>query len=339
MTTTAVSKINSLVLNTFSTVPDATNLWNTDDVQKALKTIVSASSGQDARRRKDPNAPKRGKSAYLFYCSEYRDKVKADMGADTKATDVTRELGVRWNALKASGKKADEKLIVGFLDMAEQDKERYTEQKAVYVPPPDLAEPKRRGGKRETDGPKRAKSAYLFFCAEYRQTVKDDLGADTKVTEITKELGSRWNMLKNDSSRASELAKFTKAADGDKQRYNDEKAAGAAKSTKEVAKGKATDGAKTKVKSTKTTKKTTADLPEKDDDIIEEEAVQKPVVKKSEGTANGYQSFCAAKRASTKEQYPKAKAHEITKKLSTAWKALSKKEQEVWKQGGAVASS
>lgn len=337
--TTAVNKINTLVLGTFSTVPDAAELWNTDQVQKTLKTIVAASPGQDTRKKKDPNAPKRGKSGYLFFCSEYRDKVKDEMGADTKATDVTRELGVRWNALKTSGKKADEKLIAGFNKMAEDDKARYAEQKAVYVPPVDLHEPKRRGGKRETNGPKRAKSAYLFFCAEYRSVVKTDLGESAKVTDITKELGSRWNALKSDSSRAAELAKYTNAADGDKQRYDDEKSAGV-KQTKTPANSKASDDAKTKTKA-KTTKKTKTDISDvvDDDDIVEEEVAKKPAAKKSEGTANGYQAFCAAKRASIKEQYPKAKAHEITKKLSTAWKALPKKEQDAWKQGTVSASA
>lgn len=334
--TTAVSKINTLVLGTFSTVPDAAELWNTDQVQKTLKTIVAASPGRDTRKKKDPNAPKRGKSGYLFFCSEYRHKVKDEMGSDAKATDVTRELGVRWNALKTSGKKADEKLITGFNKMAEDDKARYAEQKAAYVPPPDLDEPKRRGGKRETNGPKRAKSAYLFFCTEYRPVVKDDLGENAKVTDITKELGSRWNALKSDSSRAAELAKYTDAADVDKQRYEDEKSTDG-KQTKAPAKNKASDNTKTKAK---TTKKAKTEVVDDDDDIVEEEAVvKKPVTKKSEGTANGYQAFCAAKRASIKEQYPKAKAHEITKKLSTAWKALSKKEQDVWKQGATCASA
>ncbi len=330
--TTAVSKINTLVLDTFSTVPDAAELWNTDQVQKTLKTIVAASPGQDARKKKDPNAPKRGKSGYLFFCSEYRTKVKDEMGPDAKATDVTRELGVRWNALKTSGKKADEKLIAGFNKMAEDDKARYAEQKAVYVPPADIGEPKRRGGKRENNGPKRAKSAYLFFCAEYRPVVKADLGENAKVTDITKELGSRWNALKSDSGRAAELAKYTDAADGDKQRYEDEKSADG-KQTKAPAKNKASD--KTKAKTTKKAKTEVVD----DDEIVEEEAVKKPATKKPEGTANGYQAFCAAKRASIKEQYPKAKAHEITKKLSTAWKALSKKEQDGWKQGAVTASA
>lgn len=320
--TTAVSKINTLVLDTFSTVPDAAALWNADQVQKTLKTIVAASPGQDTRKKKDPNAPKRGRSAYLFFCSEYRHKVKDEMGPDAKATDITKELGVRWNALKTSGKKADEKLVAGFNKMAEEDKARYAEQKAVYVPPADLNEPKRRGGNRETNGPKRAKSAYLFFCAEYRPVVKAELGENAKVTDITKELGSRWNALKSDSSRAAELAKYTDAADGDKQRYEDEKSA---------------DGKQTKAKTTKTTKKAKTDVV--DDDIVEEDVAKKPATKKSEGTANGYQAFCAAKRASIKEEYPKAKAHEITKKLSAAWKALPQKEQDVWKHGTTHASA
>ena len=149
--TSTVTKINGLVLDTFAGIADTPTLWGTDAVQKTLKSIVLAASSQDSRRKKDPNAPKRGKSGYLFFCSEYRDKVKAELGDGAKATAVTKELGVRWNALKNSGKKADEKIIAQFTKMAEEDKARYAEEKASYVPPVQENEPKRRGGKK-TEG-------------------------------------------------------------------------------------------------------------------------------------------------------------------------------------------
>ena len=329
--TPVINKINALVLTTFAECDDAAQLWEEETTQKALKAIVSAMN-PEARRKKDPNAPKRGKSGYLYFCSEFRAKIKQELGADAKATDVTRELGVKWNIMKGSTKAADKKMIVGFNKLAAADKERYQKQKAVYVPPEDAEPPRRRGGKKKkTDGPKRAKSAYLYYCSEFRDVVKEELGEGAKVTEITKELGARWNGLKEDKTRAAELAKFEQSAAEDRARYQAEKASiGSTQPPTQTNK-------KTATKKTAKTEKKPA--PKKKaspvvDEVLEEEIVEeeeivapKPKVGKSDkktdkdGPVNGYQAYCSAKRAGLKEQFPKAKASEITKKLSAGWKA------------------
>src|SRR6056300_1137187 len=71
---------------------------------------------------KDPNAPKRGKSAYIFFCAENRSAVQKDLGSDAKAVDVTKELGARWNALKQSTKAKDKKEVEKFEQEAKEDK-------------------------------------------------------------------------------------------------------------------------------------------------------------------------------------------------------------------------
>jgi hypothetical protein len=68
--------------------------------------------------------------------------------------------------------------------------------------------------------PKRAKSSYLFYCADERGTVKQEMPT-AKPTEITAELGRRWKLLKaseepNDTER---YERYTKAAEEDKRRY------------------------------------------------------------------------------------------------------------------------
>ena len=68
--------------------------------------------------------------------------------------------------------------------------------------------------------PKRAKSSYLFYCADERSTVKEEMPT-AKPTEVTAELGRRWKLLKaseepNDTER---YERYTKAAEEDKQRY------------------------------------------------------------------------------------------------------------------------
>ena len=46
------------------------------------------------------------------------------------------------------------------------------------------------------DGPKRPKSAYIFFCQDKRAEVKE-ANPDMKSTVITKELGMMWNKIKD----------------------------------------------------------------------------------------------------------------------------------------------
>ena len=47
--------------------------------------------------------------------------------------------------------------------------------------------------------------------------------------------------------------------------------------------------------------------------------------------AQGYHNFCNEKRSEIKKEFPNIKAADITKKLSTEWKSLSKEEQDNWK--------
>ena len=64
--------------------------------------------------------------------------------------------------------------------------------------------------------PKCGKSAYLFFCADHRAAVKDELGDEAKATEITAELVSRWLEVKKNTKA---VAKYEEQAKKDKERY------------------------------------------------------------------------------------------------------------------------
>jgi hypothetical protein len=178
-----------------------------------------------ARYRK----PKRGKSAYIFFCAKKREEAKANLGDGAKATEVTAELGKMWNALKASTKAADKKLLASLEAEAAEDKARYNEAMEDYVAPSDdelaaivPAKKARKTSDKDPNAPKKGKSAYIFFCAAMRPQVKDELGEEGK-SSIMAELGKRWKLLKEDDNRADELAEYVKMAADDKSRYEDEK--------------------------------------------------------------------------------------------------------------------
>lgn len=76
------------------------------------------------RRKKDPNAPKRALSAYMFFANENRDIVRAENPGVTFG-QVGRILGEKWKALNDEEK-------VPYEAKAESDKKRYESEKELY---------------------------------------------------------------------------------------------------------------------------------------------------------------------------------------------------------------
>jgi structure-specific recognition protein 1 len=76
------------------------------------------------KKMKDPNAPKKAKTGFMFFCDEMRPKVmkknpEAKMGA------VAKILGEKWRALDAKAKEKYDKLH-------EDDQERYKSEMDNY---------------------------------------------------------------------------------------------------------------------------------------------------------------------------------------------------------------
>ena len=75
---------------------------------------------------------------------------------------------------------------------------------------------------KDKDKPKRASSAYLYFCNEKRPEVKISLGKDTKITAVTAELGKMWRELKKHDDAEELMAPYQELAAADKERYRRE---------------------------------------------------------------------------------------------------------------------
>jgi len=77
---------------------------------------------------KDPNKPKRAKSAYLFYCDDHRQKILDTMRKKKKKVniaDVSKQLGAKWGGLSDAAKAPYE-------TKAQADRERYQEEMEQY---------------------------------------------------------------------------------------------------------------------------------------------------------------------------------------------------------------
>ena len=210
--------VNKLVAEVLNKVNKENELSSVLKDKKIAEMMTALQSHQKRRLKRDPTAPKRAKTAYIFFCAAHRERVKKELGDDASATDVIRALGVKWNELKASKKAADKKQLATYEHLATDDSTRYEREMEAYVPSEGYESRRKKG----RTGPKRAVSAYLYFCEHHRSLVKKE-HPEMKSSEITARLGQMWNDLKADDKREAELKSFHKKASKDRKRYESEK--------------------------------------------------------------------------------------------------------------------
>ncbi|KAL9070371.1 MAG: hypothetical protein Q9161_004929 [Pseudevernia consocians] len=92
--------------------------------EKATRKTKSKAVADGGKKKKDPNAPKRGLSAYMFFANEQRDNVREE-NPGISFGQVGKVLGERWKALNAKQREPYEA-------KAKTDKQRYEDEKASY---------------------------------------------------------------------------------------------------------------------------------------------------------------------------------------------------------------
>ena len=198
----------------------------------------------------DPNAPKKPRSAYHFFCDSfgYREKwgieELAPVGTpyNKRSQFVRTHIANLWKDMSAEDRKR-------FDDQAEADKLRYAKEMKAYTPPDWATMPvvnvleakeakkaKSSSAKleessstpakkaKDPDAPKRGMSAFLFFSNAKRAEVTAELKAanpDLKgVAEVGKRLGEMWKELSDEAKQP-----YNEQAAADKERYEREQAA------------------------------------------------------------------------------------------------------------------
>jgi ABC-type transporter MlaC component len=104
-----------------------------DDKQRYAKAMEDYSPPDDGKKggakgkkkKKDPNAPKRGMTAFMYFSNEMRPKVKAE-NPDLSFGDMGKKLGEMFRGLTPEEKRKYEK-------KAEDDKDRYKKEQADYA--------------------------------------------------------------------------------------------------------------------------------------------------------------------------------------------------------------
>lgn len=87
--------------------------------------MSTAEKRKTTRKKKDPNAPKRSLSAYMFFANDNRDIVRAENPGITFG-QVGKLLGEKWKELTDEDK-------VPYQTKADADKKRYEVDKAEYA--------------------------------------------------------------------------------------------------------------------------------------------------------------------------------------------------------------
>jgi len=93
------------------------------------KTRKAAEKSEKAKaprggRKKDPSAPKRPLSAYMFFSQDWRERIKSE-NPDASFGEVGKLLGKKWKTLEDDDKKP-------YLEQAVRDKARAEQEKSEY---------------------------------------------------------------------------------------------------------------------------------------------------------------------------------------------------------------
>jgi hypothetical protein len=316
--------------------------WNAKENDDAIKQMTKPTATKTSAKLKDPSKPKRGKTAYMLFCTDERPTAKAALlllqQRQAKPTEVTTELGRRWNVFKDSTKPADQRRYQKYVDAAAVDKQRYDDEMADYVAPSDadlelLAANRPKRGRKSTKTtdddakPKRGKSSYLYFCAASRQAVKL-ANPDMVGKEVTAELGRLWRELKVDDEREDEYEEYQRLAAADKQRYEDEMAALAPTTPKAKTKApspvddESDDDEPVKPKA----KKAKTKAPPVDDESDDDEPVKQPRRRAA------YHCFCDDHLTKVTVDHPDMTKAEVRKELTAMWKELTTEEKAIYKR-------
>jgi hypothetical protein len=200
----------------------AVQAW--EEHESALNKFVKAQERKtESKKAKDPNAPKKPKSAYMIFCQENRDKIKAK-NEGIATTEIMKKLGDEWRAIKDNEKK-----VKPYVALAAKEKEKYNKEMENYTPPPGFA-------KKKAQKQKKAPTSYILFCKDIRPTLKEE-GFAPK--DILKESGRKWTELKKDN--VEEFKRYQKLAEEAKKKFEEENGITPApkKATAPAKKGKA----------------------------------------------------------------------------------------------------
>jgi hypothetical protein len=140
--TTAAQNTNSLTSSTSSSSSSSSSFSSSDDddaeSHDSIDDMIPIEGEKKKRgrkptkkrRKRDPNAPKRALTPYIYFQNERRDAVRAELiqkdPTKFRVQDVMKRIAEEWKKLSAEEKQK-------FIDMAKKDRERFEREKEDYL--------------------------------------------------------------------------------------------------------------------------------------------------------------------------------------------------------------
>ncbi|KAJ7830502.1 high mobility group box domain-containing protein [Mycena olivaceomarginata] len=92
--------------------------------RKAAEKAAKPAKAVRGKKEKDPNAPKRALSAYMFFSSNWRERIKNE-NPDASFGEVGKLLGAKWKELDDEERKL-------YVEQAAKDKTCTEDEKVAY---------------------------------------------------------------------------------------------------------------------------------------------------------------------------------------------------------------
>ena len=341
MTVFNIEKFNTY-MTTILDDEDKEEAWKSEEHQKKLVEILKECGAKFSKKKKKKkkNGPKRGRNAYIFFCSETRKELKAS-NPDLPLREITSMLGKRWQELKAE----DGDDFNRFKQLAEEDRERYRKEKKEFSETEDsLSEDsdsdsdsdKKKKKKKKKNGPKRGKNAYIIYSGAMRKTVKEE-NPQLNPAGVVSLLGKMWKDVK--SENGEEYEKYTNLANADKERYLRE--------VEELKSKVASDEEDVDIEVENDLEKVISEIRSEDDEELEEEETmpqeekpkkkkkkekKKKEKKKKKKKVTPYLLYAKSIREKIREENPDMTGDEIMLQLSQNWKNMETEEKNNWKK-------
>lgn len=157
-------------------VTDSLNSFTKDSLGK-MESLLNG-----GKKLKDPNAPKRGKSAFFYFCDQNRSATKTSH-PNLQNHEISKQMAANWESLSEAEKKP-------FMDLANADKARYSSEKEKF----ELTKPQKKP---------HTPSKYQVFCEQNRESLKSKYPNAT-FTEMSKLLSQAWKDHKSSSDEVEQ---------------------------------------------------------------------------------------------------------------------------------------
>jgi hypothetical protein len=221
---------------------EAKQMSEATSTQKSDDTASAASKSGSAQIKREPDVPRKARSAFALFSSRERKRVKST-DPELSQADVTDEVKQRWAAMSKKDRlpfeqRAEERKAKYDREVARLNKEKAATPQprtpsadmsddaadeddaaaatdATSTTADDDGAPGRKRKRSDSKPPKRAQSAFAMFSIEARKTIKadDDEPPQADVTQLVKQ---QWAALGDDGQ-----APYEEKSQSAKERYEE----------------------------------------------------------------------------------------------------------------------